>query len=148
MTKTVLSSVNSFTGYKVTAQVGLLHLRTRMCYKNMQFILIIKFKIMILLNSNKSPLGDNYEIFFFFSKLQLSSVSPHSFKSCFSSLEYFLGYICGWVFGILGTVQAPSQQSHMEFLGPGRSYCLTFIVKRASSQGQHSLSPTLSSGGR
>lgn len=60
----MLSSVNYLTGYKVTAQVGLLHLRMRMCYKNTQFILIIKFKIMIPLNIHKSPFNDQYENFF------------------------------------------------------------------------------------
>lgn len=74
--------------------------------------------------------------FFFF--LQLSCVSTHSFKSYSSSLEHLLGYSYGQTFGILGTVpevQASSQQSHMDFLGSGRSYCITSIVKRAPVKG-------------
>lgn len=116
-----------------SAQVGLLGLRTRMCYKNTQFILIIRFEIMIPLNIHKSPLNGHINMRFF-SELQLSSVS-HSFKSYFSSLEYLLGYICGQTFGILGAVpevQASSQQSHMDFQGSGRSYRITFMEKRGT----------------
>lgn len=149
MIKTALSSVNYFTGYEVSAHVGLLCLRTRMCYKNTQFILIIKFKIMIPLNIHQSSLNDIYERFFLNCNCLLSHCTPLKTTSPLSNI--FLGYICGWIFGILGTVpevQAPSQRSHFDFLRSGRSYCITFIVKRASSQGQWGLSPTLGSGGR
>lgn len=135
-----------------SAQVGLLGLRTRMCYKNTQFILIIRFEIMIPLNIHKSPLSGHINMRFFLNYNCLLSPTLSKATSPLQNIfqdTYVARHLASWA----QCLRCKHHHSRATWTSRGLGEATVSRSWRrealgASSQGQRRPSPTLSNGGR